>query len=162
MKTTSIKIITNSPFQTQKIAELLVKTLLKSEKNYLPPHIFALQGNLGAGKTTFIQGIAKALKIKQKILSPTFVIMKNFSLPKNSNFSKLFHIDCYRLDEPSEIINLGFNEIIKNPKNLIFIEWPEKIKNLLPPDTIWIKFKTIDKNKREITIKSKFQNQNAK
>ena len=64
MNSTSIKIITDSSIQTQKVAELLVKTL--SDKKYSPPHIFALQGNLGAGKTTFIQGVAKALKIKQK------------------------------------------------------------------------------------------------
>jgi len=152
MKQTSIKIITDSPAQTQKVAELLVKTLL--DKKYSPPHIFALQGNLGVGKTTFIQGVAKALKIKQKILSPTFVIIKDFTLPKNSNFSKFYHIDCYRLNDPSEIIILGFKEIIKNPKNLIFIEWPERIKKLLPSNTVWIKFKAQDKNKREIIIKN--------
>lgn len=149
MKINSLKITTESPNQTQKIAELLVKTLMEENKN---PHIFALQGNLGAGKTTFIQGVAKALKIKQKILSPTFVVMKDFRLPKNNNFSKFYHIDCYRLDDPSEIITLGFKEIIRNKKNLIFIEWPERIKKLLPANTIWLKFKTLDKNKREIII----------
>ncbi len=149
MKINSLKITTESPNQTQKIAELLVKTLMEENKN---PHIFALQGNLGAGKTTFIQGVAKALKIKQKILSPTFVVMKDFRLPKNNNFSKFYHIDCYRLDDPSEIITLGFKEIIRNKKNLIFIEWPERIKKLSPANTIWLKFKTLDKNKREIII----------
>ncbi len=152
MNSTSIKIITDSSAQTQKVAELLVKTL--SDKKYFPPHIFALQGNLGAGKTTFIQGVAKALKIKQKILSPTFVILKDFALPKNPNFSKFYHIDCYRLNDPSEIITLGFKEIIKNPKNLIFIEWPERIKKLLPSNAVWIKFKIQNKNKREIIIKN--------
>jgi len=150
MKSINFKIITHSPNQTQKIAKALVETL--NNKNYTPPYVFALQGNLGAGKTTFIQGVAKALKIKQKILSPTFVVMKDFRLPKNNNFSKFYHIDCYRLDDPSEIITLGFKEIIKNKKNLIFIEWPERIKKLLPADTIWLKFKTLDKNKREIII----------
>ena len=152
--------ITNSPKQTQKIAELLVKTLIKTENHPLARrsfseggNVFCLQGNLGAGKTTFIQGIAKALKIKEKITSPTFVLMKNFSIKTKSSFSKLFHFDCYRFDKPEEILVLNFKEIIKNPKNLVFIEWPEKIKKLIPKKSIWINFKVKGKNKREITIK---------
>jgi tRNA threonylcarbamoyladenosine biosynthesis protein TsaE len=126
MNSTSIKIITDSSAQTQKVAELLVKTL--SDKKYSPPHVFALQGNLGAGKTTFIQGVAKALKIKQKILSPTFVIVKDFALPKNSNFSKFYHIDCYRLNDlQNYYLDLRNNQ---NLKIFIFIEWPERIKKL--------------------------------
>ena len=107
--------ITNSPKQTQKIAELLVKTITKDSNN---PNIFALQGDLGAGKTTFIHGIAKALKIKAKILSPTFVIMKKFPLDKKLPFSELYHFDCYRFDQPQEVLVLGFKEIINNPKNI--------------------------------------------
>jgi tRNA threonylcarbamoyladenosine biosynthesis protein TsaE len=142
--------ITDSPKQTQKIAELLVKTLIKTENH---PTIFCLQGNLGAGKTTFIQGVAKALKIKEKITSPTFVLMKKFPLSKKLPFSELYHFDCYRFDKPEEILVLGFKEIIKNTENLIFIEWPEKIKKLIPKNAIWINFKVIGKNKREIIIK---------
>jgi tRNA threonylcarbamoyladenosine biosynthesis protein TsaE len=141
--------ITDSPKQTQKIAELLVKTLIKNENH---PNIFCLQGDLGTGKTTFIQGIAKALKIKEKITSPTFVLMKNFSLNKRFPFSKLYHFDCYRFDQPKEILVLGFKEIIENPKNLVFIEWPEKIKKFISKNAIWINFKVIGKNKREIII----------
>lgn len=142
--------ITNSPKQTQKIAELLVKTISKDSNN---PNIFALQGDLGAGKTTFIQGIAKALKIKEKILSPTFVIMKKFPLDKKLPFSELYHFDCYRFDQPQEVLVLGFKEIINNPKNIVFIEWPEKIKTLIPKNAIWINFEVVGKNKRSITIK---------
>jgi tRNA threonylcarbamoyladenosine biosynthesis protein TsaE len=141
--------ITNSSKQTQKIAELLVKTLIKTENH---PTIFCLQGNLGAGKTTFIQGVAKALKIKEKITSPTFVLMKNFSLNKKLPFSKLYHFDCYRFDQPKEILILGFKEIVGNPKNIVFIEWPEKIKKFIPKNAIWINFKVVEKNKREIVV----------
>jgi tRNA threonylcarbamoyladenosine biosynthesis protein TsaE len=142
--------ITNSAKQTQKIAELLVKTLIKTDN---PPTIFCLQGNLGTGKTTFIQGVAKALNIKEKITSPTFVLMKNFSLNKKLPFSNLYHFDCYRFDKPEEILVLGFKEIIKNSKNLVFIEWPEKIKKFIPKNAVWINFKVIEKNKREIITK---------
>ena len=144
--------ITNSAKQTQKIAELLVKTLIKTDN---PSTIFCLQGNLGAGKTTFIQGVAKALKIKEKITSPTFVLMKNFTIKTKSPFSKLYHFDCYRFDKPEEILVLNFKEIIKNPKKLVFIEWPEKIKKFIPKNAIWINFKVVGKNKREIKIQQK-------
>ncbi len=119
--------ITNSPKQTQKIAELLVKTITKDSNN---PNIFALQGDLGAGKTTFIQGIAKALKIKEKILSPTFVIMKKFPLDKKLPFSELYHFDCYRFDQPQEVLVLGFKEIINNtPKILSLLNGQKKLKH---------------------------------
>lgn len=137
-----------SPKQTQKIAEILVKTLLDNPEK--SPRIFCLQGNLGAGKTTFIQGIAKALKIKNKILSPTFVIMKDFKIPGRFPFDYLYHIDCYRLEKPEEILSLGFKEITKNPKNLVFIEWPERIKKIIPKNSVWLEFEVKGKNKREI------------
>jgi len=143
------RVLSDSPKTTQKIAKVLIETLCN--QNYNPPHIFALSGNLGAGKTTFVQGIAKALKIKNKILSPTFVIIKEFKIPKKTPFEKFYHIDCYRLENSKELLSLGFKEMISNPKNLIFIEWPEKIKKILPKKTIWLKFKVIDENKRLIT-----------
>lgn len=141
--------ITDSPKQTQKIAELLIKTLITT-KNY--PTVFCLHGNLGAGKTTFIQGVAKALNIKEKITSPTFVLMKNFPLDKKLSFTNLYHFDCYRFDKPEEVLVLNFKEIIKNPKNLVFIEWPERIKKFIPKNAVWINFKVIGKNKREIKL----------
>jgi len=156
----SIKIFSHSPVQTQKIAQILVKTLLDQDAN--PPHIFALQGNLGAGKTTFIQGVGKTLKIKGKILSPTFLIIKSFPLQKNPHFKNFYHIDCYRLEKAEEILTLDFKKIIQDPKNLVFIEWPERIKKLLPKNTLWINFKVVDKNKREITINSKVENSKIK
>ncbi|MCX8015972.1 MAG: tRNA (adenosine(37)-N6)-threonylcarbamoyltransferase complex ATPase subunit type 1 TsaE [Patescibacteria group bacterium] len=140
-----------SPQETKKIANVLVKTFL-AQKKFAPPHIFALSGNLGVGKTNFVQGVAKALKIKQPILSPTFVIIKDFKINKRCFFKKLYHIDCYRLEKISEIKNLGINDVFSNPTNLIFIEWPEKIKKIIPRETVWIKFKIINKNIREITF----------
>ncbi|HOX21669.1 MAG TPA: tRNA (adenosine(37)-N6)-threonylcarbamoyltransferase complex ATPase subunit type 1 TsaE [Candidatus Paceibacterota bacterium] len=151
--------LSSSPRQTQKIAEILVKTLLADPEK--SPRIFCLQGDLGAGKTTFIQGIAKALKIKNKILSPTFVIMKDFKIGLRP-FQRLFHIDCYRFDKPEEILALNFKEIITNPKNLIFIEWPERIAKFLPKNSVWLEFKVKGKNKREIIISSKRKMQSSK
>lgn len=135
-------IITNSGAETQKLGEDLAKDLLKrgAEKQ---ARVLGLTGNLGGGKTTFMQGFAKGLGIKDKILSPTFVIMKHFG-----NF---YHIDCYRINKPEEILELGFEKIIASPKNIIAVEWPEKIKKFLPADTIYIDFEFVDDNTRKIT-----------
>lgn len=140
-----------SPQQTKKIAGALAKTFLNKQE-FTPPRIFGLSGNLGAGKTNFVQGVAKALKIKQPILSPTFVIIKDLKINRKCFFKRLYHIDCYRLEKISEIKNLGFEKIVSNPTNLVFIEWPEKIKKIMPRETVWIKFRVVDKNIREITF----------
>ncbi|MCK4473942.1 tRNA (adenosine(37)-N6)-threonylcarbamoyltransferase complex ATPase subunit type 1 TsaE [Candidatus Parcubacteria bacterium] len=135
--------LTISPLQTKKIGEILAKEILKT-KPLKTGFVIGLKGNLGGGKTTFLQGFAKGLGIKEKITSPTFVIMKNYK-----NF---YHIDCYRIYKPKEILDLGFKKIISNPKNIVAIEWAERIKKILPKNTIWLTFEFIDKNKRKIMI----------
>ncbi len=142
------KHITKNYKQTQKLGEIFAKEISKLSINKTAI-ILALQGNLGGGKTTFLQGFAKGLKIKNKILSPTFVIMKKFKIKNNSNF---YHFDCYRFSKPEDILELGFKEIVSNPNNIVAIEWSEKVKNVLPKKVIKINFKFIDKNKREITF----------
>ncbi len=133
-----MKILTKSPSETKKLGEKIAKN---------PPAVLALKGNLGSGKTTFIQGFAKGLGVKEKVLSPTFLILKKIPFKKNY----FIHIDCYRIKDPKEILALGFKEMIN--QNIIAIEWPEIIKNILPKNTVFLNFKFIDKNKREITIK---------
>jgi len=152
------KLTTNSAKETQKLGENFAKNILNlPSKNSAT--VLCLNGNLGGGKTTFLQGFAKGLGIKERILSPTFVILKNFKIkniatPKNKYFSSFYHIDCYRLNKPTEILELDFKNIIKNPKNIVAIEWPEKIKKVLPKNIIKIDFKFIDENKREINFKN--------
>ncbi len=138
------KIYTTKSFQdTQKIGQDLAKEILNLPKQ---KHaiILCLSGNLGGGKTTFMQGFAQGLGIKEKILSPTFVIMKKFN-----NF---YHIDCYRLNSDEDAVELGLKEIINNPQNIVAIEWPEKIESLLPKEIIKLDFKFVDDATREITI----------
>jgi len=126
-------IITKNPGQTQKLGKELAKEVLALRRLRAPygknnkwAVIFGLQGCLGSGKTTFLQGFAKGLGIKEKILSPTFVIFKRFEIKKQ--FSNFYHFDCYRIQKPKEILDLKFKEIILNPKNIVAIEWPEKVK----------------------------------
>lgn len=113
--------------------------------------VFGLKGDLGAGKTTFLQGFGKGLGVKEKIISPTFVIMNRFPVKKGA-FRNFYHFDCYRIENFKEMRNLGFEEIIGDSKNIVCIEWPEKIKKILPKDINMIKFEIMGGDKRKITI----------
>jgi len=153
-----MEIITKSVRETQKIAEILAQKILKSNK-IDKSLIIALEGDLGSGKTTFIQGFAKGLGIKEKVLSPTFVILKRFKIRENlcSNSCKLenlYHIDCYRIIKPKEILDLGFKELLKDYQNIVIIEWAERVKKILPRKRINIKFEWVDEKSRLIKIKA--------
>lgn len=130
--------------ETEKLAKILAKEIVKSKSKIKKALIFGLVGELGAGKTTFIQSFARGLKIKGRLTSPTFVLMKRYK--------DFYHIDCYRINNSRDILDLDFKEIISNPQNIIMIEWAEKIKRILPKGTIWIKFKIISFTKREIKL----------
>ena len=150
------KYTTNNYKQTQRLGEKLARDLSSPRKRGSGSGaiILALHGNLGGGKTTFLQGFAKGLGVKEKILSPTFVMMKHFKFKiSNLKFTDFYHIDCYRMNNAKDIIELGFNDIIKNPCNIVAIEWPEKIKKFLPKNLIKIDFKFIDEKTREIKFK---------
>ncbi|MBP6858084.1 MAG: tRNA (adenosine(37)-N6)-threonylcarbamoyltransferase complex ATPase subunit type 1 TsaE [Candidatus Pacebacteria bacterium] len=92
--------------------------------------VVALQGELGAGKTTLVQAIAKELGVEEVVTSPTFVLAKWYKTT-NDNFYVLVHIDAYRVESESELETLGFQDLLKEPKSLVIIEWPEKIPNIL-------------------------------
>ena len=143
--------ITNNSFETVLFGEKIAKQVLKNTKNK-KAQILALYGDLGAGKTTFLQGFAKGLGVKEHILSPTFVIFKKFKI-QDSSFNLFYHIDCYRLKDSKDLLGLGFEEFSSNPKNIIAIEWSEIIEDILPKDKTSIRFKFEDEKRRIITIK---------
>lgn len=123
--------------------------------------IVTLSGELGAGKTTFAKGIALALGVDETVSSPTFVLEKIYPL-KNQLFSKLIHIDVYRLKNEQELATIGWAQIINDPENLIMLEWPEGIPNSIPSDAIRIRF-DIEGDGRIITFTygEKDSNQNS-
>ena len=139
---------TNSGKETKKLGEILAKELvkIKTEKTAL---VLALSGELGAGKTTFVQGLAKGLGIKEKIKSPTFLITKRYAL-RAKRYKNFYHIDAYRLKKPKDILSLGWREISDDPKNVIVIEWAKHVAKVLPARHIDINFKHISENKRKI------------
>ncbi|MBR3329463.1 tRNA (adenosine(37)-N6)-threonylcarbamoyltransferase complex ATPase subunit type 1 TsaE [Candidatus Saccharibacteria bacterium] len=97
--------------------------------------IIELVGDVGAGKTTFVRGLAKGLGIKEPITSPSFTISKTYALPTGGN---LIHYDFYRLSDPGIMLD-DLNENLKNPENLIVVEWGESISKILPKNHLKIK-----------------------
>lgn len=118
--------------------------------------VVGLYGDLGAGKTTFTQAVAKCFGIGDVVTSPTFVIEKIYKILASSQhlesrFENLIHIDAYRLESSDELLHLGWKEIISNPKNLILIEWPERVSDIMP-EHIKVKLTHLEENSREIEI----------
>ena len=102
------------------------------------PHkatVIALSGDLGVGKTTFVQHLAQALGITEPVTSPTFTIMKQYDTDDQS-FTSLIHMDAYRLESVAELAALRFDELVAREKTLFCIEWAEKITPALPTDTV--------------------------
>lgn len=133
----------DSAQKTQKIGADLAKKFKNGA-------ILALVGDLGAGKTTFTQGFAEGLDIKDKVISPTFVLIRQHKFGSNQT---LFHVDLYRLEGDINIKALGLEDIIRHKKDIILIEWAEKIKDQLPKETIWLSFEKLDSDSRQITVK---------
>lgn len=147
-----IEIIAKSAEETKKIAANFAEEV---KKRPISKHAFiiALEGNLGSGKTTFIQGLAAGLGIKESVLSPTFLILKRFPVALK-NYKNFYHIDAYRLKNPKELSELGFDDLLREPENIIVIEWADKIKKILPKNILKMKFTNLGKNKRKIIVSS--------
>lgn len=130
--------LTNSEKETKNLASKLAKKI---------HGVIALSGELGAGKTTFVQGFAAGLGIKDKIISPTFVLIRQHKIPKSKKL--LYHIDLYRIEK--DFSQLGLEEILENTDNIVVIEWAEKLKNL-PKGTIRIVIQKQREDERLITL----------
>lgn len=138
-------IITNSYEETQKVGFDFAKTLKGGE-------VICLHGDLGSGKTTFVQGLAEGLGITKKIISPTFIIMRTYELKGYTTKKFFYHVDLYRIESEHDIEGLGLFEIMQDPESIVVIEWPEKIENLLPEMKKDLFFTYIEDNRRNIII----------
>lgn len=117
--------------------------------------VVGLCGDLGSGKTTFTKHFAEALGIKENITSPTFVILKKYDIKNRSDFKTLVHVDAYRLEDSKELSALDFSEELSDKKNLILIEWADKVSDLLPEETLELNFEFIDEKIRKISYDKK-------
>lgn len=142
------KVISKSLAETEKLAHDWVSSLDTSRAGAL---VVGLYGNLGAGKTSFTQAVAKELGIQEIVTSPTFVIEKIYTT-SHPHFARLIHIDAYRLESAKELQVLNFEEIVANKNNLIIIEWPENVKEAMPEDHVRINFTFVDETTRSIDI----------
>lgn len=142
-----MKYVVNSLEEMQKVAKDFALNLLPKNNRAT---VVGLYGNLGAGKTTFTQGLAQAFGVSETVTSPTFVLEKIYELV-NQHFTHLIHIDAYRFEKSEELLHLGWKEIISNPQNLILIEWPERVADIMP-EHIRVNFGHISENSREIEV----------
>ena len=143
---------TNSLEETQVIAHDLARSLSNTPNKLAQALIVALEGELGAGKTTFSQGFARGLAVTQHLTSPTFVIAKQYPIPDNTHYHYLWHIDCYRLRDYHDLTTIGFSDLIIQSDNIMLIEWPERIRESLPEHHITVHIDHITPTQRKITI----------
>lgn len=142
-------IYTNSSRDTEELGEKFAQDLNGGDIVYL-------YGNLGSGKTTFTKGVAKGLSIASRIISPTFVIVRKYTLPIKSHkikaISLLYHIDLYRIENLRQIDELGLKEIFEDKHAVTLIEWPEKIQSLLGKKHWNVRFEYRADTERKIDI----------
>lgn len=142
---------TQSARETQIFAKEVAENLIKKRrtKNAV---VIGLIGDLGAGKTTFVKSFTRSLGVKRRITSPTFLILRRFGV-KRGIYRNVFHIDAYRVGGKERLPDINFAEIIKNKSNIVLVEWADRVKRVLPKDTIWVQFKYgKERNEREIII----------
>ena len=130
----------SSALETKTLASTLVAKILRAPNKKHKAFIIKLTGELGAGKTTFAQGFAKALGVAHHITSQTFVIMRRYALKKNKRYENLYHVDAYRMKQLKEMHPLNIKEILINPKNIVLIEWAKNIEGSLLRGVSSIKF----------------------
>lgn len=138
-----MKLISSSEATTRQLGKKLAQSLKGGE-------VISLVGELGAGKTAFVKGLAEGLKIKQKITSPTFVVMRVYPV-KHPTIARFVHIDAYRVKTAAALTAIGLDDYIKAKDTVVVIEWADLVKKVLPKK-ILIKFKFQKPNSRLITI----------
>jgi tRNA threonylcarbamoyladenosine biosynthesis protein TsaE len=150
----SITRILHTTEDTEREAERFIEELPAEASSAT---LITLSGELGAGKTTFVQFVAKALGITDIVNSPTFVLEKIYSIPASpesetpKRFTRLVHIDAYRLQEVGDLNVLGFGEVMSHPGTLILLEWPEQVVGISEQATVRILLELLSDGSRQIT-----------
>ncbi len=141
------KIITGSEKETTEVAKSFAEKI-KTGK------VFALSGDLGAGKTVFVRGFLRGLGYKGRVNSPTFVLMKIYDIKRHPKIKQVCHIDAYRLENSADLEAIGALEYFKRKDTIVFIEWPEKIKLKLGRSISCVKIDQKTEDRRVIKIKN--------
>jgi tRNA threonylcarbamoyladenosine biosynthesis protein TsaE len=139
------KTITNSSKETENFGESFAKTLQ-------PGDCICLFGELGAGKTTLVQGIAKGLGIGERVISPTFALVREHTPDYTiTTIQKMYHIDLYRFENPEDVRRAGIYDLMQETNVIVLIEWAERIEALLPKRRVEIRIASQD-DTREIMV----------
>ncbi len=142
----SLEFISRSARQTIRLGSRLGALLRGGD-------VIALEGDLGAGKTAFAQGIGRGWGALDPLLSPTFVLIRRHERPQNQRH--LYHIDLYRLHSLEEIIDLGLEELLGNQNAVCVVEWADRARELFPPEHLWIELRWLDEYRRALTFRPK-------
>ncbi len=138
------KFVTTTPKETAAIATSLASRVRGGD-------VVALYGDLGAGKTTFAQAFAKALGIKKRVQSPTFILMQEYPIKKRGDIKLFLHVDAYRGDV-AQFTHVGFSEYAGHPDTIVLVEWADRIEKLLPKNFIKVRLTHRGADTRSITI----------
>ena len=138
----TLEFFSRSPEQTRRVGMRLGGLLRSGD-------VICLQGELGAGKTTLVQGLAQGWGSLDPVSSPTFIIVNVYRRP---NDEQLFHMDAYRLDSAPEAAELDLDEMLA--QGSLLVEWPERIQEVLPDNHLWISFEYVAEENRQMLIKA--------
>ena len=138
----TLDFFSRSPEQTRRIGARLGNALRAGD-------VICLQGDLGAGKTTLVQGVAKGWGSMDTVTSPTFIIVNEY---RRKDGERLFHMDAYRLDSTPEAEEIDLDSMLAD--GTLLIEWPERIDGLVPAEHLWIQLEHIDEEEREMKFKA--------
>jgi len=149
------EVTTESAEETRHLAETLIAEIIEplplvSER--AGATVLCLWGDLGAGKTTFTQGIGRELGVREVLNSPTFLIMKKYDLAGKYSGYHLYHLDAYRIGSEEDLLDLGWREILADGRNVVVVEWPEKIAGILPEKRWDLRFTALSENSRQIAF----------
>ncbi len=139
---TSLEFLSHSPEQTQRLGVRLGELLR-------PGDLVCLAGDLGSGKTTLAQGIARGWGSVDAVTSPTFVLINEY---RRADGGRLYHFDAFRLNTVSEAATLGLAEILDSDGPVV-VEWPERVEALLPPERLWIALRWVDESRRGLVLR---------
>jgi len=142
----SLDLVSHSPDQTRQFAATLARQLRGGD-------VLLLQGPLGSGKTTFVQGLARGLGVREYVQSPTFILVMEHrgTLPDGTPV-RLYHVDLYRLEEPSELATFGLEDCLSDPHGIVVIEWSERLPASWIDDYVVIRFEPLAETKRRLAF----------
>jgi tRNA threonylcarbamoyladenosine biosynthesis protein TsaE len=140
----TLEFISRSTAQTRRLGARLGALLQGGD-------VVALQGDLGAGKTVFTQGIGRGWGALTHLLSPTYVLIRRHERPQDPTM--LYHIDLYRLNSAREAIDLGLEELFGEPSAICVVEWADKTAEIFPHECLWVKLQWLDEYRRALTFR---------